>query len=287
MKPLIFFLLLTSLSFAQSSIQEKSLHIDFVQFLEESGEYALKLSFLPDANTRDWYDSLEFHFTQPKIEQGSEYQRYDAPLALIERYFHIDRLHEMKIYSDENRFLGEGIFQGFEYINQSIELKVVAVYRTSEVSLDTAIYAICGLEETLSSCPPKYYEKSESLRKLQAALLSTGAEEHHSLEVGNCTDFHFMAPQGYKVTSETEENYSVETFAQLYVEHAGKIQAVHQLYDGWLYWHLQPLAINHKDYPIILLEKAMMDSDWFMQSILLWNGIAYEENDVRFEVREE
>ncbi len=287
MKPFIVILFLTNLCSAQSTSDVKSLHIDLVQYLEDSGEYALTLAFLPGVNSSNWYDSLEFHFTQPKYSVDSEYSRYDAPAALIERYFHTDRLHDMKLYSDNNDFVDQGIFQGFEYIDQNIESKIVAVYRKSRPSTDAAMYAICGLKDTLPACPPKSYENSASLQRLQATVLPKDAVDHYPVEVGNCTDFHFMVPQAYRSSMETENDYHIDVFADLYLEHGGEVTNVLQLFDGWLYWHIQPLAMNHNGYPIVLLEKAMMDSDWFKQSILIWNGIGYEEKTPRFEIEAE
>lgn len=266
-------------------VNNTPLHIDFVQFLEETGEYALSLEFLPKADMNVWYDSAQSGGYEMNYTNDPEYVRYRIPEEEIKRYFYTDRLADVLLYDKNNRFLGRGIFQGYEFISQNIEPKTVAVFRMEKLSGDTAFYAVGGISDTLPAIAPKHYTNSETYVDLQARLWPENYTTYHGSEV-TLDDFRWMILQGYPFERGDEQEFETQVRADLYLEHDGGIKRVHQLKKGWLYWHLQPLPMNYKNYPIILLEKAMVESDWFMQAILIWNGEAYEERPVRFNVGE-
>lgn len=248
--------------------ENDKLHIDFVQYLEESDEYALTLHFKEETDVKFWYDSIEQKLDELLFTDSIEFWRYRIPDSLVQQYFMTDRLKQVKLYDENNAFCGVARFSGFEFINQNIEPKCVAVFKLSSKN-ENALYAVAGLKKVLPEIPPEELSSTTRLNELKRQYLPFNYKDDNSMQSG-FQDTRLYAVQGYE-----KDGFAV--YASLFLEANGKVSKVHHLEDSWLYWGIHPLAIAHEGNPLLLCDIGKFETCWRRSMVLKYSKGKYSE----------
>lgn len=242
-----------------------AIQIDYVQYLEETDEYALELVFKKDADIKFWYDSIAYELTDVIYTVAPEYTRTSIPDSLIDEYFNLRNFKNVKLYDRENKFLGNGELQRYEFISQNIESIPVAVYKLKDKSKD-ASYAVAGLKIILPEIPSTEGPEAR-LNQLIEYKLPRGYKESYSLRNG------FLEKQLYSVQGYEKDGFN--TFSTLYLEENGKLSKVNENNDFWYYWDIHPVPIYKDNQPILLCNYCKAESDWFQSGVLVFENGKY------------
>lgn len=241
------------------------IHIDYVQYLEETDEYALPLKWKKDADVKLWYESIAYDLPDIIYSNDSDYSRYAIPDSLIPQFFDMSSFNDVKLYNKGNSFVGEGEFIRFEFIDQNIDPIPVAIYRLNEKNED-ALYAVAGLGKVIPEIS-SVEAPEERLNQLIEYKMPKGYKDIYSLRCG------FLEKQFYAVQCYEENGFN--TFIELYKEENGQLLQVYKDIDDWYFFDIHPISIYYQEQPLLLCNFCKAESDWFQSGVLIFKNGKY------------
>ncbi len=241
------------------------IHIDYVQYLEETDEYALPLIWKKGVDILTWYESVVGSIRDTIYSNDSDYTRYKIPDSLIPQFFDVSTFKNVKLYNRENAYCGAGEFQRFEHIDQNIDPIPVAVYKLKKINKE-ASYAVAGLDTILPAISSEEAPEVR-LKQLIDFKLPKKYKEAYSLRNG------FMGKQFYSIQGYSENEFTV--FSEIYLEENGKLTKVHKNDEFWYYFDVHPIPIYNEQQPVLLCNFCKSESDWFRSNVLIFEDGKY------------
>lgn len=241
------------------------IHIDYVQYLEETDEYALPLKWKEGIDVFNWYDSIAGKLKDVIHSNELDYTRYKIPDSLIPQFFDVSTFSNVKLYSGENAHCGAGEFQRFEHIDQNIDPMPVAVYKLKRKK-EKARYAVAGLESVLPELGSVFLPESQ-LNALVKKKLPPNYKEDRSLGV-LIQGKQFYAIQGYEADG-------FDIYSKLFIEEYGTLNEVHKNEEYWYYCSLDILPIYQNEQPLLLVDYCKAETDWFQSGVLIFEDGKY------------
>ena len=78
-----------------------------------SDDIGISLHIKTGADYKYWYSTVQTSFTDP-FYSNAGFSRFEVPVDIIETYFNTECLENMKVYSRDNEYLGDGKFIRYE-----------------------------------------------------------------------------------------------------------------------------------------------------------------------------
>lgn len=241
-------------------------HITFVDYLEETDEFAVELALNKDRSWDDWYQKGIKHCGRITYEYEYEMQRLLMPQRLAKEWADTRFLDHLHFYDEGNRDLGEAHFERYEFIQNPLSSSFFAIFSLDGAS-ESALYAMGGITQQIPKIPLDRKSRRTFLNSVRSDAEAKGMKEDATIQIG-IGEHYFSAFQA-------ADPKMYKSIGRLYETTDGQTSSVMAVEDHEILTHLQPLPLSYKGKPVLLISSGIRNADVGGEAVFVYNGKEY------------
>lgn len=246
--------------------QHSGAHIAFVQYLAETDEFAVGISFQNDKTWEEWYKKGFKHCGKIIYEEEYEFRRTHVPQFIAKEWLDLRFVSDFHLYDKNNNDLGKATFVRYEFIERNLSSDFVAVVKLN-VSPKKVSYAIGGLGADLPKIPMDRKPRNKLLDSARADALSAGMEEDATIQIGIGNHYFSVFQAAHPV--------DYMSFTTIYETTSNRTEMVMPSLENEVIEVIQPLPLSYKGKPVLLIAGGIRNSDVSGEGVYVFNGEKY------------